>query len=233
MGNNTVSNVYAAELLGVHMALAMAVRHGGAQRFKKIWVFTDNQAAILSTYRPRAQSGQYILRRIWDQYTELTEQGVEVEIRWIPSHEGVPGNEQADDLAKRAAGWRPAPGNKNGVVAAAYRAAQLEWVKCLKSACKRKYKLVTSAWWLKNWQSGTTGREYYKIANAPSKGLLAARNKVPKALGSIITQMRTGKIGLRSYLQKINRADTDECECGRGTQTVRHVITECPNFSEL
>ena len=81
MGNNTVSNVYAAELLGVHMALAMAVRHGGGQSFKKVWVFTDNQAAILSTYRPRAQSGQYILRRIWDQYTQLTEQGVEVEIR--------------------------------------------------------------------------------------------------------------------------------------------------------
>ena len=119
------------------------------------------------------------------------------------------------------------------MVAAAYRAAQLEWVKCLKSACKRKYKMITSAWWLKNWQSGTTGREYYKISSTPSKGLLATRNKAPKALGSIITQMRTGKIGLRSYLWRINRADTDECDCGRGAQTVRHIITECDNFTEL
>ena len=72
-------------------------------------------------------------------------------------------------------------------MAAVYRATQLEWVKCLKSACKRKYKLATSAWWLKNWQNNTTGREYYRIANALSKGLLAARNRVPKVLGSIIT----------------------------------------------
>ena len=41
------------------------------------------------------------------------------------------------------------------------------------------------------------------------------------------------RIALNHFLFKINEADSDECHCGEGSQTPRHVLLQCPLYADL
>ncbi|KDN71119.1 putative zinc knuckle, partial [Colletotrichum sublineola] len=106
MGDDTTSTVYAGELQGIVLALDMvqADKQNGNHR-SKAFIYTDNQAAIRSSAKPKGKSGAYLLKIIADKTQALREQGLDVEIRWVPAHIGIQGNEAADVAAKEATGW--------------------------------------------------------------------------------------------------------------------------------
>jgi len=53
-----------------------------------------------------------------------------------------------------------------------------------------------------------------------------------KAESSILTQIRTGRIGLASFLNRAKVPDfpTPMCQCGRAEETASHIIAFCPRF---
>jgi ribonuclease HI len=71
----------------------------------EVTIFTDNQTAIQAVTRRSISSGLYITHRVIQEIEVLGRRGINITIQWTPSHEGIPGDGEADLLAKKAAGW--------------------------------------------------------------------------------------------------------------------------------
>jgi ribonuclease HI len=98
MGDENTSTVYAGELQGISLALQIIQEDKAkGHRRSKALIYTDNQAAIRSSANPKGKSGAYLLKDIAKRTEALREQGVLIELRWIPAHTGVQGN---DELAR-------------------------------------------------------------------------------------------------------------------------------------
>lgn len=54
--------------------------------------------------------------------------------------------------------------------------------------------------WKKLWRETARGRQLFKVAPEPTRKSLELYRGTPRALSSLVTQIRTGKIGLRHFL---------------------------------
>ncbi|KAJ5117510.1 zinc knuckle domain protein [Penicillium atrosanguineum] len=219
MGDENTSTVYAAELRAIEMALALVLEstEPWAEQAKNgLVIFADSQAALKALRRPRMPSGQVYLAGCLELIRQLSDKGIRTELRWIPAHQGVIGNEIVDQHAKEAA-QKP-----DGLLNPDNRYVHLA------AAAKRRIRNEAKFEWERMWAKETTSRPTRRLIETPTKKTLEYWSGLRKATASILMQLRTGRISLGAYLSRINRRESARCGCDLGNQTVAHVLLECP-----
>ncbi len=88
-------------------------------------------------------------------------------------------------------------------------------------------------WWKKRWgarphQWGLTG------VGEPSRKTLRVHRDLKKAESAVLTQVRTGRIGLAAFLNKVQvpAYPSPLCRCGQAQETAVHVIAHCQLYAE-
>jgi ribonuclease HI len=156
----------AAELKGMLMALGMVKRvvQAGASRWKEraargIHIFSDSQAEIKALINPWMVSGQVFLKACLELEGWCREAGFHVVFRWNPGHDGIDGNEKADELAKTAAVRGPIPEEAKRMVR-------------LGAAAKRVVRERSKKEWVQAWKKEKTSRPTKRLIQAPGPQVL-------------------------------------------------------------
>jgi Endonuclease-reverse transcriptase/RNase H len=233
------------ELEGINAALMIL----GKQQYgytgpREATIYTDNQAAIQACGAPRRSSGQYILRRIVNRISQLHDW--RIQIQWVPGHEGVPGNEVADQLAKRAAvdaasrtrtelriARINAPNQTTPHAARMINLLDPDRDTIMYAVARQRLRAAFNDWWKQDWERARFGRHTYRIFDKPIKQVLGLHTGLIRAWSSVLIQLQTGKNALCSFLAAINVIESANCPCGLGRQDEAHVLTQCPLFRQL
>lgn len=105
LGTLQEHTVYESESIGATLGLHLAmqyIRRSGVKR--DIFVHIDNQPVVRAVRRIKPRPGYHYIKHIRVLARQAAEQlGVVITMVWTPGHEGIEGNERADELARDAA----------------------------------------------------------------------------------------------------------------------------------
>jgi ribonuclease HI len=104
-----VAEVFDVELQAIYECLRTCYHHlcwDGLHR-RRIHIFTDNQAAITRTTHLTRGPRQETTPLIHEIAMDINNTGSTIMVHWVPGHTGIPGNDEADALAKQAASMEP------------------------------------------------------------------------------------------------------------------------------
>jgi len=151
-----------------------------------------------------------------------------VEFVWTPGHEGIDGNERADEEAKRAAKGEPSATKD---LPSFLRRKPLP---ISISATRQLLKKEMKQQWQDEWKTSPRYTRMKQIdGSLPSDDFLHIIDQLRRNQASTLIQLRTGHIPLNTVLHRIKRSDTPDCpHCQHGIrETILHYLLECPHYA--
>jgi len=209
------ATVFQSEVVAISESSREMLREGIVN--KTILICSDSESSIESLSSVKVSS-KVVLQCLG--MLETLSRDNKVILTWVPGHSGVPGNEVADELARRGSssefvGPEPAVGRHAGLI---------------KSLVRDRTKRLHQ----ERWDSLATCRqskEFLVGCNAKNtKFLLSLSREKLRWLVGILT----GHNSLRYHLSKMSIVSDPTCRgCGLEPETARHFICTCPALKRL
>ena len=212
-------NVPSAELIAIYYAVDLAIheqRTSPNPGNRTYTIFTDSRAGLQALANPLRKPGSQITQEIND-IARLAKDRyhIHLNLRWIPSHSGIKGNEEADRLAKVSVGQVPN-----------HRFAGLA------SLQRKVTKDDTLREWTTEWNRSTKGQYLRRIdTTIPGPHVRKLYDHLPRQRAGLLAQLRIGHNWLKTFSKRRKFSDDDRCECG-AIETLVHVFIDCPKLRE-
>jgi hypothetical protein len=147
-------------------------------------------------------------------------------LQWTPGHEGIRGNEEIDQDAKKAAEGDSSP---NRDLPAFLRSSSLP---LSTSAAKQSFQQLVMTRWKAEWTRSKRHRKMQRLDDTmPSNKFLRLISDLDRNQSSILLQLRTGHIPLNEHLFRIKKAISPNCpHCTDTPETVLHFLVKCPHY---
>ncbi|KAB5588495.1 Reverse transcriptase from mobile element jockey protein [Ceratobasidium theobromae] len=217
LGPNHTS--YNAECYAVADSIAQVSRLAEQTSLYLLHIISDNAGMLQGLLSSKPKGAPSSVDHTARDLCDLTSRhkSLDLLLSWCPAHHRVPGNEQADAIAKRHATTTPS-------LAFSVSTDRICW--------EAKERLLAE--WKAHWLA-------FKNKHPNSMGTLAILNSpclrlhpfhvVPGKRRKVHTQIIhtiTGHGRHNAYLFRCGKIDSPECQCGHLKQDTAHIFTECP-----
>jgi ribonuclease HI len=221
IGSESHWTVHAAELIAINKAIEIVGEqlvddvHERNDHRRRVTVISDSQSANTSERKSTQQIWPGDCAPIINRTKAIRERQMKIRLQWIPSHSGNAGNEIADHLAKQAVTGEEHHDFRH-LVSTYKRTAHKKILKELQQ----------------EWASTPKGKHLKRIDDGPlSKRNLHVYGTLTRHQSYLLAQLRTGHSWLATHARRQKFSDDGRCECG-ATETVVHVLVECPRLRE-
>ena len=139
----------------------------------------------------------------------LTNRDIHIEICWVPSHVGIPGNEYADMAAKEASTLPPTP----------VPLPNTDYIPFLRMETRRR--------WQQQWDTLNTPNKLKEIKNDVREW--ESSHHETRRTEVALTRLRIGHTHMtHAHLMTRPQGPIPQCELCGATLTVKHVLVDCP-----
>ena len=202
-----VCSSFSAEACAILHALSWSRQHLKVCHFS-FFLLSDSRSVLANLSSPPSFFLSETLWQIWQELSSLS--SCSIRIQWIPRHFFLPGNDAADELARRGALLAPSA------------------IPCILSPLISHIHSSLFSDWRRTVSS--------KFFDTQVPSISTEEIVLPRHARCVLSRLRCNgySLLLGSYLTRIGRIVNSSCStCGRSSQDTSHLILHCPATNSL